>query len=494
MNLAELLEAGEVARAVVQGEALLSAGNADPTDLNNLAIAYFNTQRHGAAFELLQRAIDTAPNLDASYYNRGRMLWQLGRADEAVADARRAAAMRGACEAQAHFLVGEILIKNMATRRTGADAFASAAGLAPGWARAHYLAALHYYQGGDCVEGEKFARSALEADPKYSDALWILGQALLEQDRPDEALAVFERMHAVNPDARGLREELEKLKARKAAAKRPKAARHPRLLSDYADFDSFAERYVLTELADYEPFLTKQSKVFTAGSCFAENIANGLKAQGIDTATVGVPEEINSTYANRYLLEWILNGAGSGATAYQEFFGEERRLAFKQSLSSADVVIISLGVAPCYFDRDTGAFAFTIGSHFYSQQYVFRTTTVAENVENVKAIIACLNALNPAMKIVLTVSPVPLKGTFEMKSAVIADCVSKSTLRVTAHEVASSMPGRVIYWPSFELVKWYGDHLGAPVFGTDDESAFHVSQELVSRILRAFVRRFSVSA
>lgn len=469
--------------------------NADPlqdsASLNNAAVSCFQAGRIGQALELLARAIEVDPTFDASYYHRGRILWQLGRGPEALADARHAAGIGGGCAAQAHFLVGEILIKDVMTRRAGASEFGVAATLAPQWAQAHYLAALHYYQSGDCAEGERWARSALNAQTNYPDALWILAQALLEQDRADEAVPLLEELARLAPERRGVQEELERLRTRKSAAKRPKPARHPRLLREYEDFDAFVERYVLGELAGIPPFLTKQSKVFTAGSCFAENIAKGLLAQGIDTSTVGVPEEINSTFANRYLFEWILNGPTEATAAFQEFFGEERRQQFHRSLAAADVVIISLGVAPCYFDRETGAFAFTIGSHFYSQQYVFRTTTVQENVENVKAIVACLQALNPAMRIVLTVSPVPLKGTFEMRSAVVADCVSKSTLRVAAHEVTTSMGDAVIYWPSFEMVKWYGDHTG-PVFGTDDESAFHVSQELVLRILRAFVRRFSL--
>jgi len=59
------------------------------------------------------------------------------------------------------------------------------------------------------------------------------------------------------------------------------------------------------------------------------------------------------------------------------------------------------------------------------------------------------------------VSPVPLKATFERLSPIIADCVSKSILRVAAHEFMSSAAGAgTIYWPSFEVFRWLGGHVG----------------------------------
>lgn len=397
----------------------------------------------------------------------------------------------GTAAAQAHYLRGESLAKDRTTRRLAAEEFSRAAEILPQWSDAHYHAAANYFNIGDSAAAERCARGVLQASPDHAGALWLLGQALLELDRGEEALACFERVLEVAPETPGVQREVDKLKGVKRAPKRTRPALHPRLTSDYDDFDRFAERFVLTEVAGIEPFLTKRSKCFTAGSCFAANIALGLTAQGIAAATVGVPEEINSTYANRYLFEWILDGPTERTATYQEYFGEEKRREYRDSLASADVVIISLGVAPCFFHRETGEFAATFGTHLYSQQHEFRTTSVAENVANIKAIVACLQRLNPAMKIVLTVSPVPLKGTLEMRSAVVADSVSKSTLRVAAHEVTTELAGQVIYWPSFEMVRWYGGHAGR-VFGNDDESAFHVSQDLIARILSAFIRHFSI--
>ncbi len=100
-------------------------------------------------------------------------------------------------------------------------------------------------------------------------------------------------------------------------------------------------------------------------------------------------------------------------------------------------------------------------------------------------------------KIVLTVSPVPISGTTEFGSAVVADCVSKSTLRVACHEVATFHQAEdVVYWPSFEIVRWLGPHYGPAhplVYGADDDNTRHVSGWIVKIIIDLFLERFSAS-
>jgi hypothetical protein len=44
----------------------------------------------------------------------------------------------------------------------------------------------------------------------------------------------------------------------------------------------------------------------------------------------------------------------------------------------------------------------------------------------------------------------------------------------------------VRYWPSFEVVRWVGSHLG-PVFGAEDGQPRHVSNFVVDAIVRNFI-------
>lgn len=120
---------------------------------------------------------------------------------------------------------------------------------------------------------------------------------------------------------------------------------------------------------------------------------------------------------------------------------------------------------------------------------VFRTTTVAENVEQLTHILDAVKSINPKIKAVITVSPVPLNTTLEMPSPVIADCLSKSTLRLAAHEVSQASNDRVQYWPSFEIVRWLATHHGV-VFGGEDGSSFHVNESVIEAIVDSFVDVF----
>ncbi|HEX7560295.1 MAG TPA: hypothetical protein VF386_13925, partial [Usitatibacter sp.] len=63
---------------------------------------------------------------------------------------------------------------------------------------------------------------------------------------------------------------------------------------------------------------------------------------------------------------------------------------------------------------------------------------------------------------------------------------SKSVLRVAIHQVLSQHPPGVRSWPSFEVVRWVGSHLG-PVFGAEDKHPRHVSEFIVDAIVRSFI-------
>jgi hypothetical protein len=106
-----------------------------------------------------------------------------------------------------------------------------------------------------------------------------------------------------------------------------------------------------------------------------------------------------------------------------------------------------------------------------------------------KYIISSIRALAPEAAVVLTVSPVPLSVTTEFNSAIIADCVSKSTLRVAVHEVLNQKLPKVVYWPAFEMVRWLNGNVGG-FYGADDGSSHHPNLALINLIMDSFIRVF----
>jgi len=82
---------------------------------------------------------------------------------------------------------------------------------------------------------------------------------------------------------------------------------------------------------------------------------------------------------------------------------------------------------------------------------------------------------------------------FEFESCVQADCISKSTMRLVAHEVVQNAGLQSIYyWRSFEVFRWAGSN-ASDYIGADDGSSVHVSEDKVSQTIKAFIDTFSAA-
>ena len=464
---------------------------------NVAIVAKMQLGKFGDALQLLSAVEPFQPDDITQIKHTTYCLMRLGRSGEArpVLDHGLALAPD---DPELHFLLSHVLPLSGSPNdyKSAQDHAGRAAELVPGNAAYHTRYGFILQHSGRAAEAEAALRRAIELDPNLAEAWVSLGDALLELDQVDGAIHAFETGLAIAPQHEEARTQLAALRTIEKPAARDRLARYPRMVREFDDVQRIIDRYVLSDFSDPPTLLSVQSQVFTMGSCFAKNIANSLRKYGATAKSVLYPDDINNTYANKYLLEWLLGSRGDTYAAYQETFGEAFRAEQTSYLRACAVVILSLGVAPCFFDRETGAFVLTFGQNLnialQNRRYKFRTTTVAENVANLREIVRMLREFNPNVTIFLTVSPVPLKGTFERGSAIVADCVSKSTLRVAAEEVLRlDLPG-IYYWPSFEIVRWAGGHTG-DAFGVDDGSSFHVSQALIERIMYNFVKTFGTA-
>lgn len=106
---------------------------------------------------------------------------------------------------------------------------------------------------------------------------------------------------------------------------------------------------------------------------------------------------------------------------------------------------------------------------------------------------ACFRAVNPALEIVVTVSPVPLEASFQRELSILAaDCLSKSTLR-NAVSLAADPGHGIYYFPSFEFVRWLCPLLGLQPYARDDGHPRHVSGNVVAAICLLFSKYFASS-
>jgi hypothetical protein len=346
---------------------------------------------------------------------------------------------------------------------------------------------------------EELSRRATAAFPKDAFGWRHLGEALLRQDRFEDAEAPLLEAIGIDPEDEDARLLLVMARRRVNPSEEQglRARPWPDRQHLFDDPRRLLKLYLLRGYPERR-FVRPDTVFMTLGSCFAENLARRLGDEGLRVHSEPIGEEVNSTYANRYLLKWVEQGPVDGPTrVIDEIFGPQRRERLRRALTSSEALVLTLGVAPCFFDRETGEFAFSAlrsptGHQYLQQRCVMRTTTVAENVTNIQEILSTAERIaGRPHEVVLTVSPVALAGTTEFYSAVTADCLSKSTLRLACQEVIEQRP-ELIYWPSFEIVRWLGVHYtreDAPVFGAEDGSTRHVSNWLVELIVQLFLER-----
>jgi hypothetical protein len=364
---------------------------------------------------------------------------------------------------------------------------------------------------GPLPDAEASYRMLLQLKPDNPSYLLGLAKALSTSGKMStlaeltEIKSALDKALALQPDLAEASEELEAvneaLKHIRKKARVTKIGKFPEMSEMKGDVADVI-RNTITLAIPKIPFIERKTQFATLGSCFAREIARKLIQKGFLCKHFEVSEYINSTYANRYMIDWAVDQCtGQVKERLDQLFGEIN-ITPSELLGyfvNSDAIIYTLGVAPAFFSREDQTFIMPKGSSLnaraLSEKYQFRTTSVAENVENLNYIHSRIKEFRGGreFKFILTVSPVPLRASFEYESAVIADCISKSTLRVVAHEFLNSADGEhVLYWPSFEIVRWLGTHMG-PFYGVDDGASWHISSDLIHAITDSFIEHFSVT-
>ena len=350
------------------------------------------------------------------------------------------------------------------------------------------------------VLGEHAVRMAeraasIDADSPATDAAML--EALKAAGRYDKAEALLSTRLADRPDDEKLQREVAQVRALGTASLQSlRPSPWPRRVDQLADFEAAVRKYVIAGAVPPAPVITPSSNVITLGSCFAENLAISLRERGLDVFFQKRSEDLDNLYATSEFVDAIVSDRETTSNPFALEKGQTK--AVRHRFLTADSVILSLGVSAAYFSRATGEFVMPSTSsdskHLFAASSHFRMLSVSENFRKLRNIVQQLRALNSSVKIVLTVSPVPLAATFDRPSAVQADAVSKSTLRLTVEELLAEGLPDVYYWPSFEVVRWLGAHApreAPPIFGADDKSTRHVSQWAVDMIIRLFLEHYA---
>ncbi len=294
-------------------------------------------------------------------------------------------------------------------------------------------------------------------------------------------------------------------------------------------FWSRAVSRVATE--DVDPVTTprfsvsRQDRIATAGSCFAQHISRSLQAQGYrylvteqgpEAQNFGVyPARFGNIYTARQLLQLFQRAFGlfepvesawhlgegfvdpfrpqvepAGFESVQAMLADRNRhlVAVRDMFEQADVLIFTLGLTEGWTSQQDGAvfpLAPGVAGNAPRPELIRpHHFTVQETVDDLNAILKLARILNSALRVLFTVSPVPLIATISDRHVLAATTYSKSVLRVAVETVVRENDG-VDYFPSYEIIT--GPQSRGLYFADDLRN---VLPEGVAQVMKIFSRHY----
>lgn len=260
------------------------------------------------------------------------------------------------------------------------------------------------------------------------------------------------------------------------------------------------EAFKIDPVGEVKFRITSSEKVATAGSCFAQHISRRLADIGfnyfITESPVGLPEgeskarnygTFSARFGNLYtarqllqLFEEAFEGRKRVQTSWQMPNGryvdpfrpniepnglasidqvltdrEEHIQCVREMFEQADVFIFTLGLTECWIEKASGEVyplaPGVVAGNFDELVYDFVNFSAVEVERDMHDFLIKLKIVNPRVKVLMTVSPVPLIATYEKRHVLVSTTYSKAALRVAAEELLKKFDW-VDYFPSYEII------------------------------------------
>lgn len=273
------------------------------------------------------------------------------------------------------------------------------------------------------------------------------------------------------------------------------------------------------------------ARIATAGSCFAQHIGRRLRGSGFRFVDVEPAPQLlqpsraaewgfglysaryGNVYTTRQLLQLLQRALGEfkpQETAWESGEGfvdpfrptlepvpmasvdevvacrDSHLEAVARMFESTDVFVFTLGLTEGWVATGDGA-AFplcpgTQGGRYSADRYRFVNFSYPEVRTDLEAFMQRARQINPRMRFLLTVSPVPLMATATSQQVVVASSYSKSVLRSVAGFLADKYR-YVDYFPSYEIIS---SHVMAARFYQPDMRG--VEEAGVEHVMAQFFR------
>lgn len=282
--------------------------------------------------------------------------------------------------------------------------------------------------------------------------------------------------------------------------------------------------------------LSRLDRIVTAGSCFAQHVGQFLGSAGFNylvtepahpiippaTASAHHYGQFSARYGNVYtarqLLQLIDRAYGRFNPLQKSWRGrdegtvvdpfrpqiqpggyvseaelaadrEQHLGAVRRALEDMHVFVFTLGLTEAWEDlRDGAVFPLAPGvsGGTYDANVVgFRNFDEVETGRDLLAALKKLRTINPLVRIILTVSPVPLNATFEPRHVLVSTTWSKAVLRVVAEKVSRQLPN-CDYFPSYEIIT--SPHVRGRYYAQDCRE---VRPAGVEHVMRVFLKHYA---
>ncbi len=244
---------------------------------------------------------------------------------------------------------------------------------------------------------------------------------------------------------------------------------------------------------------SRSTKIITLGSCFAQHISKSLKENGFswldsEPAFSELPPaehakqsygvfsfRTGNIYTTALLKQWVMWVTGKAEQSTESFLNDgryfdpfrpsltvegfssaEKMLAARrttlaamfEAIKQADLFIFTLGMTEAWLNKDGMVYPMcpgTVRGTFSAEDHVFHNYNECEVAHDLTEAIDELRRINPNLRFLLTVSPVPLTATASGQHVLTATTYSKSVLRSAAGYLAQIRED-IDYFPSYELI------------------------------------------
>lgn len=263
-------------------------------------------------------------------------------------------------------------------------------------------------------------------------------------------------------------------------------------------------------IADRNPFdidelwaprfmIARTDPLVTFGSCFAQHLSNAMQRNGFNwhngepaprSVTPDVARRYNygvfsartgNIYTTTLLLQWTRWAIDPGTipdivwerdgrffdpfrpNVEPDGFADADELrrsrlatarAFLDCIASARCFVFTLGLTESW--HDVGGWEYpmcpgTVAGTFDAERHEFRNLDVATVIGSLRDAMTLMRGLNPELKFLFTVSPVPLTATNSGQHVLVATTYSKSVLRAAVGAICAE-DQRADYFPSYEII------------------------------------------